>query len=112
MMGFCSTFYKSIIYPIKNKISSKIFAPLFIKVEYMSLCKYRNILGEPNKGVHSYRIFNIAIVDVIATILVSYLIAYLGNFSFLWTLIFFFTLGILLHHIFCVRTTIDKLLFR
>jgi hypothetical protein len=77
----------------------------------MSLCKYKNIFGEPNKGVHSYRIFNIAIVDVVATILLSYLISYLGNFPFLWTLIFFFIFGILLHHIFCVRTTIDKLLF-
>ena len=77
----------------------------------MSLCKYRNIFGEPNKGVHSYRILNIAVVDVIATILLAYLIAYLGNFSFLWTLIFCFILGILLHRIFCVRTTIDKLIF-
>jgi hypothetical protein len=77
----------------------------------MSLCKYKNIFGEPNKGVHSYRIFNIAVVDVVATVLVAYLIAYLGNFSFLQTLIFFFILGIVLHRIFCVRTTIDKMLF-
>ena len=78
----------------------------------MSLCKYKNIFGEPNKGVHSYRILNIAIVDVVATILLAYLISYLGKFSFLWTLIFFFILGILLHNIFCVRTTIDKLIFK
>jgi hypothetical protein len=26
-------------------------------------CKYKNIFGEEGKGVHSYRIFNIAIVD-------------------------------------------------
>ena len=28
----------------------------------MSLCKYSDILGVPKKGVHSYRIFNIAII--------------------------------------------------
>jgi len=28
-------------------------------------CKYKNILGEPNKGVHSYKILNIAVVDVV-----------------------------------------------
>ena len=32
------------------------------------LCDYKNILGEPNKGLHKYRIFNIAIVDVLLTI--------------------------------------------
>jgi len=34
----------------------------------MSLCKYKNYFGEPGKGVHSYRIFNIAMVDVIQTL--------------------------------------------
>jgi len=26
------------------------------------LCKYKNALGEPKKGVHSYRVLNLAIV--------------------------------------------------
>lgn len=30
----------------------------------MSLCEYKDIFGIPNEGVHSYRLFNIAIVDV------------------------------------------------
>jgi len=34
----------------------------------MSLCEYKNYFGESGKGVHSYRIFNIAIVDVIMTL--------------------------------------------
>lgn len=29
------------------------------------LCKYNDILGRSNEGVHSFRIFNIAIVDYI-----------------------------------------------
>jgi hypothetical protein len=77
----------------------------------MNLCKYRNALGEPGKGVHSYRLFGVAIVDVIMTILGAYFISYLSGFSFLLTLVTLFVLGIILHKLFCVRTTIDKLIF-
>jgi hypothetical protein len=77
----------------------------------MNLCKYRNMLGVPGKGVHSYRIFNIAIVDVILTLIVAYIISYIFKKSFFWVSIILFVLGIILHRIFCVRTTIDKLLF-
>ena len=38
------------------------------------LCKYKNIFGKVGKGVHSYRIFNIAIVDVILTFLLAFII--------------------------------------
>ena len=75
------------------------------------LCKYKNALGIPNKGVHQYRIFNIAIFDVLLTIILSLIISYIFNINFLLTLIILFLLGIILHRIFCVKTTIDKLLF-
>ena len=39
------------------------------------LCKYKNIFGEENKGIHSYRIFNVAVVDEIATIILALLIS-------------------------------------
>ena len=77
----------------------------------MSLCKYKNIFGEPGKGVHSYRIFNIAVVDVIATILLAVIVSSALKISFVKTLIFLFILGIFLHRLFCVKTTIDKLIF-
>jgi len=77
----------------------------------MDLCKYKNILGVPGQGPHSYRIFNIAIVDVILTIILAYIISYIYKISFVKTSIILFILGILLHRVFCVRTTIDKLLF-
>ena len=75
------------------------------------LCKYKNALGEPKKGVHSYRIFNIAIVDVLLTIIASLIISYSFNYNFLIVLLLLFLLGIVLHYIFCVNTTINKLLF-
>jgi hypothetical protein len=77
----------------------------------MDLCKYKNLFGEPKKGIHSYRLFGIAIVDVIETILGALLFSYIFNYSFLYTTIVFFIIGIILHRLFCVRTTVDKLLF-
>lgn len=77
-----------------------------------NLCKYKNIFGEPNTGVHKIRIFNIAVIDVVATIILGYGISKLyKKLSFSKILIILFLLGIISHKIFCVRTTIDKLLF-
>ena len=75
------------------------------------LCKYKDSLGVPRKGVHKYRIFNIAIVDVLLTIILSGIIAYVFKLNFWLTLLIFFLLGIIAHHIFCVKTTIDKAIF-
>jgi len=77
----------------------------------LTLCKYKDMFGKPNQGVHSFRIFNIAIVDVLLTILAAFIISYFLKTKFLYTLLFMFILGIISHRIFCVRTTIDKLLF-
>jgi hypothetical protein len=77
----------------------------------MSLCKYKNIFGKPGKGVHSYKIFGISMFDVFLTIIAALIISYLIKVSFFYTSIILFILGIILHRIFCVRTTIDKLLF-
>jgi hypothetical protein len=63
------------------------------------------------EGVHSYRLFNVAIFDVVATILGAFVLSYITNKSFLGILIALFIVGIGLHHLFCVRTTVDKLLF-
>jgi len=75
------------------------------------LCEYKNIFGKPKEGVHSYRILNIAMVDFIGTLIIALLISILFKKSFLWVSLILFILGIILHRLFCVRTTIDKLLF-
>jgi hypothetical protein len=77
----------------------------------LDLCKYKDILGKSNEGVHSYRIFNIAIVDVLLTILAAYFLSIITKYKLVYTILFMFILGIISHRIFCVRTTIDKLLF-
>lgn len=76
------------------------------------LCQYKNILGKVKTGLHSVRIFNIAIVDVILTIFTAFSINLLyPKYKFKSTLIILFIMGIILHRLFCVETTIDKLLF-
>ena len=77
----------------------------------MNLCKYKNVLGFPGKGIHNHYIFPFAIMDFIMTIMFSFIISYLFNISFLWTTATIFILGIICHRVFCVRTEIDKLLF-
>ena len=74
-------------------------------------CKYKDILGQPNKGIHKYRIYNMALMDILLTIIGAYIISLGFKLNFWYVLLFLFILGIFLHHIFCVRTTIDKLLF-
>lgn len=76
----------------------------------MNLCKYRNIFGRPNEGVHSFRIFNLAVIDVVFTLLGAYMISLYTKYSFITTSIILFLLGILCHHIFCVDTTIARVL--
>ena len=86
----------------------------------MSLCKYKNVFGEPNTGIHSVRVFNFAIFDILATILVGVLLHQyiivewleMSSSIKLWmVLVVLFGLGILLHRLYCVRTTVDKMLF-
>ena len=78
------------------------------------LCEYSNILGKVNRGIHSYRLFNLAIIDVLMTFIGSYFLQklYFKKYSYLQVTIGLFLLGIILHRLFCVRTTIDKLLFQ
>ena len=76
------------------------------------LCKYSKIFGEVNKGIHSIRIYNIAIIDVFLTILGAFIIhSYNKKYKLLHIIILLSISGIILHRVFCVRTTIDTLLF-
>ena len=68
-------------------------------------------LGIVNTGIHSYRIFNIAYMDVIIVLLSAIWIAWAMKWSYTKTIIGVFISGIIVHRMFCVRTTVDKWLF-
>lgn len=82
-----------------------------------SLCQYKNMFGEPNKGVHSYRFMGVAVVDVVMTVFFSLLFSVLYNGGkydwkiFVYFMCGLFLLGIVCHRLFCVKTTVDKALF-
>ena len=76
-------------------------------------CKYKDSLGKPGKGLHSYRVFNLSVLDILFTFLLAKFVQYyiMEETEFIIVLIYCFIVGIIIHRIFCVRTTIDKLLF-
>ena len=75
-------------------------------------CEYKNIFGKVNSGLHSYRIFNLAVVDVVFTIIGAFILCLLlPTYNCLNILLILFLIGIVFHRLFCVRTTIDTLLF-
>lgn len=73
--------------------------------------QFSEIFGRPNEGIHSYRFLNLAIVDVIGTIIIAIMIAKIFNLNIWFTIIIAFIIGIILHRLFCVNTTINKLIF-
>lgn len=73
-------------------------------------CKYANFFGAPGTGAHAYRIFNVAIVDLLMTILAAKLVAWYWAVSFLKTTLAFLALGVFFHYIFCVKTTFNTFL--
>jgi hypothetical protein len=77
---------------------------------YMNLCKYKNIFGKPNEGIHSYRLFDVAIVDLLFTIIMAYLLANYLNKSFVVIFLILFVLGELMHYLFCVDTKVINFL--
>ena len=77
----------------------------------MDLCASKNIFGSPNEGIHKYRLFNIAVIDVLATIIVAFLTSMYCKYNFTYVLIVLFVLGIISHYIFCVDTQVNKLLY-
>jgi hypothetical protein len=87
----------------------------------MNLCKYRDSLGKPNEGFHEKRIeyLNIALYDTLGTFGISLILSLIiycfrrSNFFkiLIWTTLILFLSAIIIHRIFCVNTTINKLIF-
>ena len=71
-------------------------------------CPYANILGEPNTGIHSIRLFDFAVVDIVLTILAAYIIAKNYKIDFWYSLLGLFLLGEVLHYIFGVKSKFLK----
>ena len=84
---------------------------LLMKSGKLDLCRFKDIFGRPREGAHAYRVFDIAVVDVSATVLVAYLAARVFGVAFWKSLGILFIMGIITHRVFCVRTMVDKWVF-
>jgi hypothetical protein len=88
---------------------------IIILIIIKMLCKYKNIFGKPNEGVHKH-FLGIAWFDLIGTLLICFLIwrftrLYNNIYNLLIVCIIGILLGILFHRIFCVNTTLNKSIF-
>ena len=76
------------------------------------LSKYKDILGEPEKGLHSTRFMGMALYDLLGTLFITLVWAYLENDNSLPNIlcIFFivFIIGELAHILFGVDTAFIK----
>lgn len=78
----------------------------------MSACKYRDIFGKSREGAHSYRIFDVAVVDSALTVLLALILQkiFFKNFLFWQVLLVTFIVGELMHWYFCVDTKVIQIL--
>jgi len=72
------------------------------------LKEYKDILGKPKQGVHSYRILDVALTDYLMTIIGAFIISYYTEIPVVITTIGLFVIGIILHIIFGVPTNTTR----
>lgn len=70
----------------------------------------KNTFGQPNEGLHSIRLFDIAVVDLLLTFVFSYVVAMIIDTDVLTVFIALLFIGTLLHLYLGVDTTIAKLI--
>ncbi len=91
------------------------------------LCQYRDLLGKPRQGVHAWRIgtdkTNFAAQDIISTLVGALILALILSYFHIFganklepftlygiVLACLFVAGIILHRLFCVKTTLGQIL--
>ena len=75
------------------------------------LCKYKHIFGKEREGIHAIRFFDVAIIDVILTILGGIVIAKAMKWNVILCIVVLFVIAIIAHRMFCVNTKINTVLF-
>ncbi len=82
----------------------------------MALCQYKDVLGRPKEGFHRPRFMGFAAYDLFGTLAIAAIIAIFFYrktllISFIVISIILLLLGIFLHKLFCVETTLNKMIF-
>jgi hypothetical protein len=66
--------------------------------------KHKDIFGKPNEGVHSVRLFDFAVIDVIMTFIGAYFISQYYKKNVWLIFLLSFICGQIFHALFCVKT--------
>ena len=69
------------------------------------------MFGKEREGVHSFRLLDVAIVDVVGTMCIAVVLSWLTGLHIGVSIILMFLLGIVSHKVFCVNTKINVALF-
>jgi hypothetical protein len=70
----------------------------------------KDIFGKPRTGPHSFRIFDVAVVDVLGTIGLAWLLVRFTGMDFVSALIIMFIAGSALHALVGVRTKFTEII--
>ena len=73
-------------------------------MSYIDFSQYKNIFGEPGKGLHQYKFKGTSLVDYGLTILGAFIVTYYTDIPLVITTIVLLILGILFHSLFRIRT--------
>jgi hypothetical protein len=73
--------------------------------------KWKDIFGKPNENIHSIRLFDFAIIDILMTLLGAFLLSkyFKKNSCLLFIILFIY--GQIFHILFCVKTKFIVLFF-
>lgn len=67
--------------------------------------------GAPRTGIHSYRIFDFAVVDIVLSLLLAALITYGTKLSFWFSIPLVFATGIIVHRALGIETKLNSIIF-
>jgi len=73
-------------------------------------CKYKDALGVPGKGSHSFRFMGFSVSDTVMTFIGAWILAKAIGLRYLPTLLGLLILGEIMHWYFCVDTAFIKLI--
>ena len=57
-------------------------------------CQYKHMFGEVHKGIHSYRVFDLAIMDFIQTFIGAFVLSWLSGYNFVSMCFFYLHWGL------------------
>ncbi len=77
-----------------------------------SSCPFKDIFGKPNEGIHRYRIFGFATVDLLATFIFAVILGFLIHRNFLLIFLILLLISIPVHKYFCVETTLTNMVYK